>query len=107
MVMIDEKYLTLFISLLCYPGIEELETRDAFLNVMYGTIPPGVPLLCDAPTFCIKLLSYVRQCDKTTSAALSKSIGFEVESDAEFRALARFVIAGIDHGQEDLEKFVG
>jgi hypothetical protein len=105
--MISEKYLALFIGLLSYPGIDELEVRDAFLNVMYGSLPDGVPLLCDTPTFCLKLLSYVRQCDKATSIALSNSIGFDVDSDAEFKALARFVVAGIDYGPEDIEELVG
>jgi hypothetical protein len=102
--MIDEKYLALFIGLLRYPGIDELEVRDAFLNVLYGTIPNGVHLLCDTPTFCVKLISYVRQCDKSISVALSQATGMEIKNDSEFRALARFVAAGLDSGYEQIEK---
>lgn len=104
--MIEEKYLELFIGLLRYPGIDEVEVRDAFLNVLYGTIPNGVPVLADTPTFCIKLLSYVRQCDKEVSAMLTSVSGFPVRSDAEFNSLARFVVAGLDYGQDEITKYI-
>lgn len=104
--MIDDKYLELYVGLLNYPGIDDIEVRDAFLNVLYGTIPEGVTLLADTPTFCIKLLSYVRQCDKDVSALLSNISGFPVRSDAEFNSLARFVVAGLDYGQEQITQFI-
>lgn len=104
--MINEKYLALFIGLLRYPGIDDLETRDAFLNVLYGTIPQGVTILSDTPTFCAKLLSYVRQCDKDISATLTGLLGAPVVSESEFNALARFVSAGLDHGYEQIEDFI-
>jgi hypothetical protein len=89
--MIDEKYLFLFIGLLKYPGIDQLETRDALLNVLYGTIPSGVPILSDTPTFCIKLISYVRQCDKEISYTLNNATGLRIENESEFIALTRLV----------------
>lgn len=102
--MIDERYLALYVGLLRYPGIDELEVRDAFLNVLYGTIPSGVTLLSDTPTFCMKLVSYVRQCDKEISAALSNATGIPISSDTELRNIAAFVSAGLDAHYEDLER---
>jgi hypothetical protein len=94
--MIDEKYLVLFIGMLRYPAINQLETRDALLNVLYGTIPNGVPILCDTPTFCMRLISYTRQCDKEISYTLSQVTGLKIDNDSEFRALARLVSAALE-----------
>lgn len=102
--MIDEKYLILFIGMLRYPGIDKLETRDALLNVLYGTIPSGVPILSDTPTFCMRLISYVRQCDKEISFTLNSATGLNIENDSEFRALTRLVTAALESYYGEIEE---
>ncbi len=101
--MTDERYAILFEAMMRYPGLDDLEIRDSFLQVLYdGSKPSEIPIICSRQQFVLSVLVYTKKCDMFISSMMAHA-GQNFVSDIELKTVARFVSAGLDKGYEDVE----